>query len=231
MNTQTAEITEETLTEEEVAEAAQAPEVAQPPKEEDSIFEGKKHFPIFPTNLFEFVFKEEESKKINDCLPHVQKMGDENKSNWVTQPTLNTLDEFKEVTSLLIEGTREVLGFSGVRFDDLLITSLRAYRYTEPNLGPQEVRPNNLLSGLLFLKTDKKGVVTFFDPRPQAWIIKPPVSEANIFNSDAFSIESQENKMLVFPAWLQYQVAFKEGMEENIYLSWTAMVRGGAKSS
>ena len=157
--------------------------------------------------------------------------GDADKANWVTQPNLNTLDEFKEVLSLLTEGMKEVLGFSGVRFDEMLITSLRAYRHTTPNLGPQEVRPNNLLSGVLFLKTDKKGVVTFFDPRPQAWIIKPPVSEANIFNSDAFSIESQENKMLVFPAWLQYQVAFKEGMEENIYLSWTAMIRGGAKSN
>ena len=229
MNTETlektAEIIEETLTEDQVAEKAQAPE------EEDSIFAGKKHFPIFPTNLFEFVFKEEESKKINDCLPHIQNLGDADKANWVTQPNLNTLDEFKEVLSLLTEGMKEVLGFSGVRFDEMLITSLRAYRHTTPNLGPQEVRPNNLLSGVLFLKTDKKGVVTFFDPRPQAWIIKPPVSEANIFNSDAFSIESQENKMLVFPAWLQYQVAFKEGMEENIYLSWTAMVRGGAKSN
>jgi hypothetical protein len=59
-------------------------------------------------------------------------------------------------------------------------------------------------------------------------MLKPPVSQASIFNSDAFSMEFKESKLLIFPAWLEYQIAFKKDMGENIFLAWTAMVRGGA---
>jgi len=204
-----------------------------PEQEDDSVFAGKRHFPIFPTNLFEFELTEEDLKKFSNCLPVIHERGNADEPNWVTQPNLNTLDEFKEAVSLLQESVNEVLGFSGVLFDDMLITSLRGHRYTEPKLTSMEIRPNNLLSGLIVLKTDGAGRVTFFDPRPQAWIIKPPISQAHIFNSDAFSVEFKLNKLFIFPAWLQYQVAFKEDkekkMEENIYLTWNAMVRGGSK--
>ena len=224
MNTETIDRPDEKIEEE------QPPKEGQAPEEGESGFGGKKHFPIFPTNLFEFHLKEEDSDKASGCLPALNELlgSEEDHPNWATQPNLNTLDEFKDVTSLFSVAAEEVLGFSGVRYDNLLITSVRAYRYTKPELGPMEQRPNNLLSGLLFLETDDNGRATFFDPRPQAWIIKPPISQANIFNSDAFSVEFKKNKMLLFPAWLQYQVGFKEEMKgANTWLTWTAMVRGG----
>ena len=196
----------------------------------ESNFEDKKHYPIFPTNLFEFIFKEEEAAKMETCLPVLHKMVETDEPNWVTRPDLNTLDDFKDSVALFSEGAEEVLGFSGVSYDALTITSLKAFRFTNPELVPVQMRPNNLLSGLYFLKTDEKqsGIVTFFDPRPQAWMLKPPVSQASIFNSDAFSMEFKESKLLIFPAWLEYQIAFKKDMGENIFLAWTAMVRGGA---
>ena len=199
----------------------------------ESNFKDKKHYPIFPTNLFEFVFKEKEAAKVRACLPALHKMVETDEPNWVTRPDLNTLDGFEDSEARFAEGAEEVLGFSGVLFDDMLITSLKASRYTEPRLTSMEIRPNNLLSGLFVLKTDGAGRVTFFDPRPQAWIVKPPISQAHIFNSDAFSVEFKLNKLFIFPAWLQYQVAFKEDKEkkmgENIYVTWNAMVRGGSK--
>ena len=197
-------------------------------QKDDSVFEDKKHFPIFPTNLFEFEMKGEELLKMNNCLPTLLDLLNEEKPNWVTHPRLHTLDGFKDSVDVLKEAISEVLGFGGVQYDDLALTSLRASRYTQPEVSPLEVRPNNLLSGIFFLKADG-GRITFFDPRPQAWIIKPPISQANLYNSDAFSIEFKENKLLIFPAWLQYQLAFKADMGENVFLTWTAMVKGGAK--
>jgi len=212
-------------------EVKEVSETQKSPKQEDeSIFSAKKHFPIFPTNLFEFELKEKELQTMYDCIPALLEEGLPGEPNWATRPNLNTLNQFKEAVSLCGEAALEILGFMGVRFDDMMITSMRGYRYTKPELGPLENRPNNMLSGIFFLRTDGKGRITFFDPRPQAWVIKPPISEANIFNSDAFSIEFKPGKMIVFPAWLQYQVAFQEQIEENIFLTWTAMVRGGGPS-
>ena len=195
----------------------------------NSIFEDKKHFPIFPTNLFEFGVKEPDVEKLNNCLPAINELGNPDLPNWSTPPNLNQVKEFGEITPILNEAIYEALRFNAVNYDNLLITSLRAYRFSEPAVAPLEVRPNNLLAGLLVLKGGggKDSRVTFFDPRPQAWVIKPPISQASIFNSDAFSVDMKRNKIYMFPAWLQYQVIFGEDMEESIYLTWTAMVKGG----
>ena len=224
--TETVEKDQQTNTAEKVAEVSQQ---EAPQEQPESIFKDKKHFPIFPTNLFEFLFKGDLEEKMKKCLPALGKLVETDEPNWVTRPDLNTLEDYKDAASLFSEGAVEVLGFSGVNYDELLITSLKAFRFTKPELVPVQKRANNLLSGIFFLKTDESysGIITFFDPRPQAWMLKPPISKANIFNSDAFSVEFTENKLLIFPAWLEYQIAFKQDMGENIFFTWTAMVRGG----
>lgn len=220
-------------TETETAEKQQTnTEATEEPSEQqegyNSIFEDKRHFPIFPTNLFEFGLKESDVEKFNNCLPAIHEMGNPDSANWSTPPDLNLTKEFSEIMPILDEAIYEVLRFGAVNYDNLLITSLRAYRFSEPSVAPLEVRPNNLLAGLLVLKSGgKDSRITFFDPRPQAWVIKPPISQANIFNSDAFSVDMKPNKIFMFPAWLQYQAVLGEKMEESIYLTWTAMVRGG----
>jgi hypothetical protein len=199
----------------------------EPPKpEEDVIFDEKKHFPIFPTNLFEFEFNKEEKGKLDSSLPEsLDKMGDKDSPNWATDFNLQNLEDFKPLSEVLSQSAQRVLGFMGVRFETLMLTSLRGYKVTKSELSPMEVRPNNLLAGIYCLK-GTGGRVTFYDPRPQAWIIKPPVSSPNIFNSDAFSMDLKEGKVMVFPAWLQYQATFSEEMTENMYFTWSLMARG-----
>jgi len=212
-----------------VLEAATAEEA--PVEESDSIFKDKKHYPIFPTGLFDFELGGEELEKVGDSFSELNELGTKNgsdKPNWITSIDMQNLGRLESLSSVLRQAIEENLGFTGVIYDELQITSMRAWRITKSELFPVESRPNQLLAGIFFAKTNKDARVTFFDPRPQAWVIKPPVSEPNIFNSDAFSISCVKNRLLVFPAWLQYQISFKEDMEENIYVTWTAMIRGGA---
>ena len=205
----------------------------QPPEEDESIFEGKKHFPIFPTGLFQFELKDEELKEVRETtLPALKSLAPEGKSNWIAQPQPEEHVELKSLADLFTQATVEVLGFSGVIYDKMQVTTLRVHGVNEPYLFPPESKPNNILVGIFIAKTDGDARLTFLDPRPQAWVIKPPVKEPNIYNSDAFSVDVKENQIFVFPSWLQYTFAFKEDVKENLWVTWTAMIAGGgAKKS
>ena len=110
----------------------------EPPKpEEDAIFEDKKHFPIFPTNLFEFEFNKEEKEKLDSSLPEsLEKMGSKDSPNWATDFNLQTFEEYKPLARVLSESAQRVLGFVGVRFESLMLTSLKGYKVKEPEFSP-----------------------------------------------------------------------------------------------
>lgn len=197
-------------------------------EEDESIFKDKKHFPIFPTGLFQFELKDEELNEIKKTtLPALKSLAPEGEPNWIAQPPPEEALELKSLADLFTEATIEVLGFSGVIYDKMQVTTLRVHGVNESYLFPAESKPNNVLVGIFIAKTNGDARLTFLDPRPQAWVIKPPVKEPNIYNSDAFSIDVKENQIFVFPAWLQYTFAFKEDVKENLWVTWTAMIAGG----
>lgn len=200
-------------------------------EEKDSIFDDKKHYPIFPTGLFQFKLAEKDQKDVDEnIVPALNDLASkQEKPNWAVQPKPEEKPELKNLADLFTEATVEVLGFGGVIYGKLQITALTVWGANQPQLFPQEPRPNNLLAGVFVAKTNDDGRLTFLDPRPQAWVIKPPVKEPSIYNSDAFSVDLKQSQMLVFPAWMQYHMAFKEKMEENIWVTWTAMIQGGPR--
>ena len=209
----------------------------QPPEqqvveEDESIFKDKKHFPIFPTGLFQFEFEDQDLSKIKETiLPALESLAVEGKPNWIVQPNPEEAVDLKGLADFFTEATTEVLGFSGVIYDKMHVTTLRVHGVNEPQLFPAESKPNNILAGIFIAKTNDDARLTFLDPRPQAWIIKPPVKEPNIYNSDAFSIDAKENQMFIFPSWLQYAISFKEDVKDNLWVTWTAKIGGGAKKS
>ena len=197
--------------------------------DDQSIFEDKKHFPIFPTGLFQFEFKDPELNEIkHTVLPQLESLALEGKPNWMVQPKPEEVGGLKSLADLFTEATVEVLGFSGVIYEKMQVTSLRVYGVNKTQTFPAEARSNNLFAGIFIAKTNSDMRITFLDPRPQAWVIKPPVKEPNVYNSDAFSIEPKENQVLIFPSWLQYTMTFKEDVKENLWVTWTAMISSGA---
>ena len=80
------------------------------------------------------------------------------------------------------------------------------------------------MSGVYCLKAGG-GKIVLNDPRSQAWMVRPNVSEVSVFNSDVFVIDFSEDKMIVIPSWLQRFMVFPEDTEENIYFTWTAMLK------
>tara|TARA_B100000959_G_scaffold259744_1_gene295599 strand:+ start:1700 stop:2362 length:663 start_codon:yes stop_codon:yes gene_type:complete len=209
-------------TEEVQAEEVQAEE-GQPQMK--TAFEGSKHLPTFPTNVFEFGVKDAEDLK-ESLMEGISKI--ENPSdlpNWSSTNTLQLSGDFKELEDNILKAAEEVFGFLNYSFNELLITTLSAHTVTQADRSPPETYSNNILSGVYCLKAGG-GKVVLTDPRPQAWNIRPSISEVGIFNSDVFLLEMIEGKMLVLPAWLQRFMVFpQEETTENIYFTWTVMLK------
>jgi len=119
-----------------------------PVEESNSIFKDKKHYPIFPTGLFDFKLEGEELEKVDDSLSELNELGLKNgsdKPNWITAIDMQNLGKLEGLSGVLHQAVEENLGFTGVVYDELQITSMRAWRITKSELFPVESRPNQLL--------------------------------------------------------------------------------------
>jgi uncharacterized protein (TIGR02466 family) len=67
--------------------------------------------------------------------------------------------------------------------------------------------PNNFLSGVYYVQVQEGAdSISFHDPRPQAAVVRPPVTELTAYNTDQMVVRVEEGDLLVFPAWLSHSV-------------------------
>ena len=84
--------------------------------------------------------------------------------------------------------------------------------------------PNNFLSGVSYVKTQAGAdTINFHDPRIQAGIIRPPVTELTAENTDQVVVKVTDGTLLVFPAWLPHSVDANRGEGERISISFNIM--------
>ena len=83
---------------------------------------------------------------------------------------------------------------------------------------------NNFLSGVYYLEVgDNAAPIQFFDPRPQANILRPR-NTPNWKNCTMIQFNSVQGVGYIFPAWLQHWVPPTN--EERISISWNIILRG-----
>ena len=84
--------------------------------------------------------------------------------------------------------------------------------------------PNNFLSGVYYVQTNKGAdTINFHDPRSQAEIIKPPVTELTAENTDQVVVTVRNGTLLVFPSWLVHSVDANKSAETRISISFNVM--------
>ena len=194
--------------------------------QQDDVFENPKHLPVFPTSVFEFTVKE--SEKLNASLEEALTKIDNPSGlpNWSSLSNLHLNEDFDLLGEHVVKSSERTLDFLTFKYKELALTSLTANIVTQPDRSPPQTYSNNFLSGVYCLKAGG-GRIVLSDPRSQAWMVRPSVSEVIVFNSDVFVIELVENTMVVIPSWLQRFTVFpQEQTEENIYFSWTTMLKG-----
>jgi uncharacterized protein (TIGR02466 family) len=112
-----------------------------------------------------------------------------------------------------------------IQYETFEITSMWANVLKTNENFHAHTHANNYLSGVYYVQT-KNTHINFLDPRPQSNVIRPAVNNYNIFNSSVLLLSATENKLILFPSWLQHYVSSNKDKEPRISVSFNIMFKG-----
>ena len=146
---------------------------------------------------------------------------------WQSEQTLHRREEFGELVSCIDRAARSVLQFLRVGYGDFEITGCWANVLAKGAAHRTHSHPNNFLSGAYYVRTfPGADTINFHDPRSQAGIIRPPVTQLTAENTDQVVVNITNGTLLLFPAYLQHSVDANAGDEERVSVSFNIMFSG-----
>ena len=175
----------------------------------------------FPTVISEFSYHP-------DLIPHnlMEKHIKKIRKNHMyhTDDILQNVTYFLNLKTVILNANRYHLKKLDYEYEHLEMTSMWANHLFAGDAHPPHTHSNNFLSGVYYLKSGKNtSPIQFFDPRPQANVLRPR-NKPNILNSSMMQFDSVQGTGYIFPAWLQHWVP--PTSEERISISWNIILRG-----
>jgi uncharacterized protein (TIGR02466 family) len=120
----------------------------------------------------------------------------------------------------------EVLEFLKLGYREFEITGCWANVAAAGGWHRMHSHPNNFLSGVYYVQVQAGAdTINFHDPRPQAGVIRPPVTDLTVYNTDQAVVSVAVGTLLVFPAWLPHSVDANASAAERISVSFNVMFR------
>ena len=186
--------------------------------------------PMFPT----LVWKVELEAQLRDAistriLPVLSQMRGQHAplgpgEGWQSIQTLHTLEEFQELVSPVRQAVQGILRFLRIGYDAFEITACWATVLAPGAEHRVHDHPNNFLSGVYYLRTHAGAdTINFHDPRSQAGVIRPPVTELTAENTEQVVVRVQDGTLLLFPAYLRHSVDANASQQDRISISFNIM--------
>lgn len=141
-----------------------------------------------------------------------------------TDQTLHHLEEFRDLREIIQISATNVLNFLKIVYDSIELTGCWA-NISPPGDGHKpHTHPNNYLSGVYYIQTEKGAdKISFDDPRPQTNVIAPLTSETTDENAGQIHIGTRNGMLLLFPSWLQHQVPPNKSGSARISVAFNIM--------
>lgn len=117
---------------------------------------------------------------------------------------IRVLPEMVDIQKVILDAARLVL--DGTSYDGLGLVLISAWFIVSP-VGASNIRhshPRSFLSGVYYVKVPSGSSPIVFHPEAQ---------------SSTVSFEAKENRLLIFPGWLEHSVAPNSAAEERVVLS------------
>jgi uncharacterized protein (TIGR02466 family) len=151
--------------------------------------------------------------------------------SWQSDHRLHELDAMRELVACLEEAAENALAYLKIDHAGFHITGCWANVSAPGARHRAHSHPNNYLSGVYYLRTHPEAnTINFLDPRPQAGIIRPPVTALTAENTEQVVVRVQDGTLLIFPAWLQHSVDPNRSAGLRISLGFNVMFRGYAET-
>jgi len=194
-------------------------------------------FSLFPTSVWQvrlapdIVAKIDHAvrKSLREMNPELAELapGD----SWQSDHQLHTLDEFRELVSSIMHSTRTILKFLKVVSEEIELTGCWANVASRGASHAMHNHPNNYLSGVYYVQTSPGAdTINFHDPRSQAGVVRPPVSELTSQNVDQVVVKVTNGTLLMFPSYLAHSVPPSQSDEQRISVSFNLMFSAFAEN-
>lgn len=150
---------------------------------------------------------------------------------WQSEPVLQEREEFQELAACVKDAARSVLRFLRIGYEDFEITGGWATVLAKGARHKAHTHPNNFLSAVYYVRTHPgANTINFHEPRSQAGIIRPPVTELTGENTDQVVVKVANGTLLVFPSYLEHSVDPSGSAEERISISFNIMFSSFAQN-
>lgn len=146
-------------------------------------------------------------------------------SGWQSSVTLHRCEELAPLLAAIDRLAKGVLEFLRIgECEALRITGCWANMNPPGAAHRMHAHPNNFLSGVYYVQVPQgAATINFHDPRPQAAVMRLPVTELGAHNTDQVVVRVVEGTLLVFPAWLAHSVDANASGETRVSVSFNLM--------
>ena len=146
---------------------------------------------------------------------------------WQSRGDLHRQPAFQPLVKCIGAACSGVMEFLRYRVEGFEITDCWANINPPGQAHPIHHHPNNFLSGVYYLQAPKNcGNIVFHDPRLQAIVLLPEVSERTPLNAVKHRFEPKAGQLLVFHSWFQHWVEANKGEQDRISIAFNIMLKG-----
>ncbi len=198
-------------------------------RESERWIESSTVIPMFPSLVWKIQLEPRLRDEIDGAIvPALREMrrGSQLEAGrgWQSERALHERREFQKLSGCVISAAAGVLRFLRVGYDALEVTGCWATVLARGAPHKYHSHPNNFLSAVYYVRTHPGAeTINFHDPRSQASVIRPPVTELTAENTDQVVVQVRNGTLLMFPAYLPHSVDPTASDEERISVSFNLM--------
>ncbi len=198
-------------------------------------FETPELMQLFPTFVWKGDLKPQEFEPLNrDIVTALAGLGAPLEGlrpgeNWQSDHGLHERAAFRPLLEWVEAAAAGALSYLRIP-KPLMITGCWA-NVNAPGTGHRlHSHRNNYLSGAYYVQVQEGAdSINFFDPKPQAGVIRPAATEPTAENTEVAMVRVKTGSLLLFPAWLQHAVDVNRSNRARISLSFNLMFPGFAE--
>jgi uncharacterized protein (TIGR02466 family) len=198
-------------------------------------FASPEVMPLFPTMVWKGDLKPAEFEPLNqDLMRALETLGAPMSSlrpseNWQSDHGLQEQPAFQPLVEWVQAAAANALAYLHIP-RPLAVTGCWA-NVNAPGTGHRlHSHRNNYLSGAYYVQVqDGADTINFFDPKPQAGVIRPTATQPSAENTEVAMIRVRTGSLLLFPAWLQHAVDPNRSDRPRISMSFNLMFPGFAE--
>lgn len=143
---------------------------------------------------------------------------------WQSGHGLHQREELRELCGCVSRAAGSVLQFLRIGDAAIEITGCWANLHAPGAAHRAHSHPNNYLSAVYYVRTwPGADSINFEDPRSQAGVIRPPVTELTGANTDQVVVRVRNGTLLVCPSYLRHSVDANASGKTRVSVSFNLM--------